>query len=98
MFEDRLLRFESACVPGIGKDTDGEERAIGEVGEYSRFASRRWYVHVGELGRAGGCDNGTIGSTGCDGGGCIVTVDNGGIGAKIVPSAAGVEDGASWGI
>ena len=55
-------------------------------------------MHVGELGRAGGCDNGTIGSTGYDGGGCVVAVDDGGIGAKIVSSAAGVEYGASWGM
>ena len=47
-------------------------------------------MHVGELGGARGCDDGTIGSTGCDGGGCVVAVDDGGIGAKIVSSTAGV--------
>ena len=98
MFEDRLLRPESAFIPGIGKDTNGEERAIGEVGEDSRFAGGWWYVYVGESGRAGGGDDRTIGGTGCDGVGCIIAIDNGGIGAKIVSGAAGVEDGTSWGM
>ena len=47
------------------------------------------------MSRTGGGDDISIGSTGFDWWGGIISIDNGGIGAKIIVGGAGVKDGAT---
>ena len=52
-------------------------------------------LNVWEFGRIGGGDECSVRGTGRDGRGCVVSVDDRGIGAKIVAGAAGVKDGTT---
>ena len=95
VFEDRFLSCESAFVPYIDKFADGEEGAIGEVWEDGGFAGDGREIGVWEVCRIGGGDDSSIGGTDFDWWGGVISVDDGGIRAKIIAGAAGVKYGTT---